>query len=572
MSAAKRGATESTPGAAGVPAMLEPRGPLGTVDLAWAVMRRLGTGWVLSVWAAAGPLALLPVAWAHVESGLGLVLPRWLLAGLLVAAWLWRVRGAASAAHRAARLVWPGQPAAEGPPGWRRVGYEASWTGLALLVGLAPAVLGYWLAGTTGLLVGSFVLPLRGTWGPAWLATLGAPPAERSARRTAWRLQRGRRWHGLLVELLLHGAWLLLAVDLLLLLAFGGPLLRGVFGARVALEPVVRLTHPVVQLAAAAGAALLLEPVRVARSALAFTEGAARREGLDVRLRLEAAVGQTLLAALLLLGAPRVLEAQSTYRPSAEAPRSVTSSMPQGAQVATPPAPVGPGAVPDADDQRVQQLAEEVLAAPDFREAARRPPGSTLRRSFESWLLRLWTEWLRSQRERDDGWRIPLASVDLRWAAVFLLVLLVVATVVWLLRRRRAGEAPVDGEPGAEEDGGRAGRPEPWRRRVERLLDEGRFVEAVRLLLWVLLEGLDRAGRLRFEPHLPNGVYLRRAVGPEREVLAEAVALFDHTYYGGEAPPGERIRQVLHGVEDLLDDLGVEAVGRMPHGAAGRGT
>ncbi len=534
---------------------MQARGPLGSFEHACSLCLRARGQWAFTVWAASVPVVLIGPLWIHAER-VGWGLPSWLWAAVGLLAWWCRCRGLAEASVGAAERLWPSS--------CERTG--AAVSGLAegvaslalasrLLVGLLPfalsALLGGWLAGPLGVVVGASLGVVRGAMGPSWPVEAGrAPAASHRALAAARRLQRGRRWHALAVETLLFGGWVALALDATLVLAFGGSWLRSVFGLEVSLGGVDRLRHPMVLATAASIAFWLLEPLRAAVAASSWVDARVRRDALDVRARVRRALG--IAAWLLLVSLPGPLAAQGG---GSERDRDADAEM----------SSVGPGW--DAADVRVYRLSQRILRAPDFGKGAHGGQSGALRETLDAWVLRWWNAWTRRPVQAPRGPSSGLAVSGFQgsgwWLSLVALLLFASGLLLWLASRWRGrrDDAAERGEATRREGGVDSRRREAWPEEVEAALAAGKPIEALRVVYRALLEELDRSGVLRFDPHLPNGLLVRRAPkGEVKELLVDLTGLFDRACYGGETPTAERVREAVRVVRGVTEALAARRI------------
>ncbi len=530
--------------------VLHPRGPLGTLDRAFSLCARSGRHWAPLAWGASAPLLALGTLWFHAER-VGWEVPSWCWVVAGVVAWWLRCHGLAKASASAVAAMWPGALDGAG------LGVQGPLAMFALSsrlsVGLLPVaflvLVGGWLASVPGVVLGVAAGALRGAFAPSWPAVAGLAPNEaHRAVSVARRMQEGRRWHAFVVEVLLFGGWFALSLDISLGLSFGGAWLRSAFGMDVALDAWRRVLHPTVAMSAASMAFWLLEPLRAAVAALAWMDARVRRDALDVQALVQRVLGCSMLALALLVSSP--LFAQ---RPTG-AGEQVTHSKPVEAPVAS--------AGWDAEDAHVYRLSREVWRSDAFRRAERVSRGGRLRDALDAWLLRMWTRW-RGRNERSRGATQGCGAGGMQggevvwWMGLVGLLSLALGVGAWLAARRRRME-------GASEDAGRkdavAERARDWRDVLSEAMASGEGVETVRLVYRVALQELDRAGVLRFDPHVPNGLLVRRAPkGPVRELLLDLTELFDRVCYGGEPPAPIRVREAAGMARRVLEGI---------HGAA----
>ena len=142
------------------------------------------------------------------------------------------------------------------------------------------------------------------------------------------------------------------------------------------------------------------------------------------------------------------------------------------------------------------------------------------------------------------------------------LVVLGVALLVWLFWRllesrrseRLAGARALSviNAPAGEEDA-LARTPEDWRRRAERLAEQGDRVEALRALYLELLAGLHRAGAIDYDRTRTNTAYvfdLARA-HPARPAFLVLTGRFDRAVYGAHEPSQIDVREAMDEMAEI---------------------
>lgn len=523
-------------------------GPIDALDRAWLVVRRGGWPRFGRAVGAGLPLAvvLIGIWYAERVEGLRGLRP---LFGLAVAlAWFARAVMLAAVARGDVRALFPGLPMPE------RAGRLLDVTRTAGVVGLGMAFWGIGLAlstraGFVGVLA---ILPLlcaRGAIAPSWIARAGC------ADRGGWRAfvasvrdSRDRRLTGLVTELLVLIALLALAGNVYGVSAFGVLVARVFLALDVAsVDTFLSLRNVLVQMVVFASAALFLEPLRAALSAVWLVDARVRAEGLDLRAAVELAI----------TSAGRTRSAQkdgaTTERAGIAAVLALATLSLAAVGHAQDGPPTHPPHGPDAQlqvegeggensgtndpaDEAVREKVHRILEQPEFREF---DDGSRGGHHVDDWLGRLleWlVRWLRAHPNDDTsiGPAIPLPPV---WLFVTLAVLLVVVVAAYLLAARIREKRAADGGPGAP-----AASLDVREKAPDVLLDEasalaarGELRLALRSLYLATLVALDRRRLIDFDPHRTNWQYLRKMPrGPARDLFTDFTRLFDHKWYGDE--------------------------------------
>lgn len=172
----------------------------------------------------------------------------------------------------------------------------------------------------------------------------------------------------------------------------------------------------------------------------------------------------------------------------------------------------------DESAAAIRAARDEVFRRPEFRY------GEAARTSF---LM----EWL---DEISDAWRRFVAehpvAAGVVYAAMALVLVVLVAHVLWTLRMARRAAWQDDVDVGRE-DAMRRGDPAPFRARALEHAAAGRFEEAVRDLYAALLLTLDRRGSVRYAPHKALLDY--RIEAARDAAVARTLDLFAGTYHPG---------------------------------------
>lgn len=509
---------------------LTPDGPLGRLDRAIALLRHGGMRPVLWAWAS-GALPALGVVLAYdLEALEGIHDLRLLLALLLVVAFAARSIGLSRVAAgytRALGDVVTIEPGAGGPLAVARTSFVVA-TFLALWS--LPLFLAS-LAGPTAVALVLPLLCLRGLSAPAWLARAGTTKqGGLGSFFAAVNDNTEQRGEGMVVELLVLLGALGLALDLTAALALLLLLLRAFLGIDVALlDGFLSARNTFALLLTGMGSLVLFEPLRAALSALAFVDARVRRDGLDVRAAVEAAIehadgrrgrtrasGAAALAAAVLFGLASAGAARA---------QDVAAPVSEGAEASAPR---------DLDDDLAAQgRAAEILAGPAYRDFED-TRGRGIRDALERWLA----EALRDAPVDSPTGGGLFGGAALPGPTVFVVVAVigVLAVLAYLVvtRERREDQAvtPVRAE---RRDDPRDRAPTAWMDDAGALAESGRLREALRALYLATLVALDRQRVIAFDPALTNWQYLRQmGAGWRRSDFRELTRLFDHKWYGHE--------------------------------------
>ncbi len=536
---------------------LRPLGPLTMLDRAVTLARESPATVALPSWLGGALVAAVILGVYYVERVEGVTALRLPFALALVLAWWARAVLLGRAARAAARTLWDARPREEaGRPA--DVLRTSIVVGLGLWVWSWLLVLGS-LAGALGVALVLPLFALRGAWAPSWLARASCEvDAGWRAFFRASADNHGRRFAGVLVESMLLAGGLGLAVNLFAALAVGMLLARSFGGLELAsIETFLSPSNTFVVLSIFALALVLLEPARAALSAFAYVDARVREEGLDLRAAIEDAIAHSTrrasgkepgaaraAAALLLLclASPARAQPPAAFPPppmegsSEAAPAEPEPPPAEAAPIApaTPPSPVAP----TPEDEAVAARADAILARPEFREFADRR-GEGLRHLLERLL-----DWLFRPRDDSPAFDAPnLSALALPGAWFFLgagfLLLVVVGAYLWLTRRREREEAAKASDAAVATDP-RDRPPAAFLDEAARLAEIGDLREALRALYLATLVALDRRRLIAFDPHLTNWQYMRQMPrGEARDAFGQLTRVFDHTWYGREAPSRE---------------------------------
>jgi hypothetical protein len=222
----------------------------------------------------------------------------------------------------------------------------------------------------------------------------------------------------------------------------------------------------------------------------------------------------------------------------------------EGADVSDP-APAPPPARPDAET--VRAAAREILAGPRFAERE-----SILERIF-AWFREKLRGWEMPTLTGATGWLAFLQWVILIWCVVTLVAIL--AHLAWTLHAmfggRRGGRGA--GFGGLEAADLAEASVEDLERLRDRLARDGRFREAVAVMLLLLLRHLDGLGLVRFHASKTNGEYVREFPPgrDDRDAFRQFVRSCDVAVYG-PAPCGagvyERLGSDFTRIRDRADE------------------
>ena len=268
-------------------------GPVQLIDDALLIVRRAPFAQLVRAWLAGLPCAAVLLLFYYCERVEGLHAPRpALAAGLVLAYWL-RFRVLASLARAFVQALRPSLPLAAANLPWANLACSASISALGLWLWGWP-LLGL---GRLSVFVAFSLLPfmaLRGAIAPSFLARAGCCE-ERGWAAFARAVEdtRGARAAMLCVELLLSGGFVLLFGNLYALGALSLLLANSVLGLDVGfVAAFLAPDNEFVPLVLLGVALVLLDPLRAALSALAFSEARGRNEGADLHAAIDALVHQ----------------------------------------------------------------------------------------------------------------------------------------------------------------------------------------------------------------------------------------------------------------------------------------
>jgi len=197
-------------------------------------------------------------------------------------------------------------------------------------------------------------------------------------------------------------------------------------------------------------------------------------------------------------------------------------------------------APPRPDAETIRAETENILAGPPFIERR------SLVESIIDWFIEKLRAWEGPSLGGAGGWLSVLQWIILTWCVATLVAILAhfVWTLVTVIRSRRAGRF------GGFRHGAAAafaeasiGELEQWR---DRLAREGRFREAVAVMLLLLLRHLEACDLLRFHASKTNGDYVREFPRDrdERDPFRRFVRACDVAVYG-RAACGARLYERL---------------------------
>ena len=196
-----------------------------------------------------------------------------------------------------------------------------------------------------------------------------------------------------------------------------------------------------------------------------------------------------------------------------------------------------------ADASVIKAETEKILADPRL---SRRP-------SLMEWLVEKLGGPNGPSIDWNSGWARVLFWLILLFCILSLLAIL--AHLIWTLYVLFHGERGAAGEADLSRPHFGLVPPNASYQELEamrrRLADEGRFREAVAVMMAALLRWLEAAGLVQFHPGKTNGDYLREfpPIKPGREALGDFIREFDGTVYSG-LPCGVRSYQQM---ESLLE-------------------
>jgi hypothetical protein len=501
-------------------ALARSSGPLQLIDLALLTVRRARPAQLWRAWLAGLPCALMLLLLYYLEAVEGFRTPRPLLAAGLVAAFWYRFVVLARLSREFVYWLRPGLPLSAAEPSWpERVG-AASLAAFGLWLWAWPLIAVGRLAGLA--LLGMVpLLALRGAFSPSFMARSACAPARPGAVfLAALDDTRGARATMLMVELGFSVAWLALFGNLFALIALGLLLANSVLGLDVAfLKAFVSPDNEFMLLLVLGGALWLLEPLRAALSALAFSEARGRNEGADLQAAIDALAGPApapvsmrsrALLALLLCGA-----ASGSLAHADDPARSPERQVDQA-----------------GEDTAVRARLARILARGEFHEfdaaeADRLKLGDLLERMF-------------GERDQNEAPPPGLPHFELQMAPWFVLLLALIVLLLVIgyvtLETRRANP-----QPKAAIMPNPSGSPAPPSEPLDpllgaaRLAETGDFRAALRLLYLGALITLAQARTISLSLSQTNGQYLRAIPsGTLQEHFGALTQFFEARWYGRE--------------------------------------
>jgi hypothetical protein len=509
--------------AAGSGAYLARRpGPVQLIDDALLVLRRASWAQLSRGWLASWPCAAVALLFYYCERVEGLRTPRVGLAALFVLVFWLRFHILAGLSREFVSALRPSLPLAEASRSFARLACSASISALGLWLWGWP-LLGLGRLSIFAVLALLPLLALRGAVAPSYLARAGCGE-ERGWAAFARALEdtRGARAVMLTLELLLAGGFVLLFGNLY---AFGALILllgSSVLGLDVSfVSAFLAPDNELVPLLLLGLTLMLLDPLRAALAALAFSEARGRNEGADLHAAIDALVrerstrsseraaklGSALSLGLLLCSAAGVCQGRVVA---------------QGGEVV---------ASAEQADVAVRQRAQHILARSEFHEFdADTSEGARL--------LELFSRWLGSKNDAEPR-RTSSARFELRvpaWAVVLCSIVLLAIVAVYLgaqARRAAASPPPTAASPTTSVSVAPRAKPADLLADAAALAHAGQHRDAVRVLYAASLAALDRLGVIRFETSRTNGHYVRvLSQGATRDRLGALTEAFDHSWYG----------------------------------------
>jgi hypothetical protein len=497
-------------------------GSVGLMDQALLLLRRARLSQLLRGWAASLPLATLFLLVYYLERIEGMRAPLLPVSGLVVIAFVLRFMWLSRLARELVQAAQPGLPLSAAAP---NLVHSAS---SALL-----SAFGLWLWAWPTLILGRLSIfavvlfapcwSLRGAIAPAFIARAAcAPETGLAAWLRALDDNRGARGTMLGLEFLVSLAVLWLFANLW---AFGAAsllLASSVLGLDVAfLAAFIAPDNDFVLLLLLGASAVLVEPLRAAVSALAFSEARSRTEGADLQAAIDAL--------------PSELPLRS-QRPEPRAPLLAALVCGAGTLLALAgPALAQPA---PADDQRVREHVQHILARGEFHDF-----GS---QESERFVLSEWLERLFGGRSETDtglpsspGFEVRVPPALVVGVAIVLLALVIVYVSIEVRRAPKlvvqtsAPPPPIQRSlpPSAAGD-------DASRERLAQaasLARAGQYAEALRVLYGTTLWLLARARAMPVDVSQTNGQYVRALPpGVTREQFALFTQLFERIWYGKE--------------------------------------
>jgi hypothetical protein len=494
-------------------------GPLQLIDLALLTVRRARPAQLWRAWSASLPCALLLLLLYYLEAVEGVRAPRPLLAAGLVAAFWMRFLALSRLSREFVYRLRPGLPLPAAEPSWPQ------------LVGCASlAALGAWLWAWPLLAIGRLaslallgmvpMLALRGALAPSFMARAAcAPDRPGAVFVAAIDDTRGARATMLMVELGFCVGWLALFGNLFALIALGLLLANSVLGLDVAfLRAFVSPDNEFMLLLLLAAALWLLEPLRAALSALAFSEARGRNDGADLQAAIDALAKTPPVPlsrrphALLAIAICSAAFAPIAHADNPDPARRSERQLNEG-----------------GDDALVRARLSHILARGEFHEfdsaeADRLKLGDLLERLF-------------GDRDQSETPPPGLPHFELQMAPWFVLLLALVVLVLVIgyvtLETRRASPQPPAAGPHPLVAPSAPAEPLDPITGAARLAEVGDFRAALRLLYLGALITLAQARTINLSISQTNGQYLRAIPSSTlQQRFAALTQFFEARWYG----------------------------------------
>ena len=516
--------------------------PISLLDRVLSLLRRASLEQWL--WGVAAPLplaaAVLGAYYLERVEGVRAPLPVFGLGCAL--AYVFRFARLSRLARELTALLAPGLPLTAAAPRALELAGTAVLAGAGACLWTALFVM---LGRISVFLVFAFLplLGLRGAVAPSLLARAAcAPERGLSAFAAARADTQGARSLMFGLALLQCVCVLVLFVNLYALAALSMLLAGGVLGLDVAfIGAFLAPDNEFVLLFLLGLAAVLLEPLHAATSALAFAAARERKEGADLHAAIDA-----------LARAPQppaaALQPAAARGPRSRAAGPLLCALLCCASAVAHAAPE-PTAARPGQDAEVRGRVQRILQRHEFRELDTRHDEVS---RFWDWLLRLLRK--RDEPERDV---ISAPQYELRLPAnvvVLLALVLLIAVLGFVSREVRRALPASSGQPA------RPASLMPTPRSLDQQLTEaaqlaqsGAYADALRALHGAALLLVARSSGLRFEASRTDGQYLSSlSDGPVRESFAAIAAGFERGWYG-RLPVGREEYERCHAaVQSLL--------------------
>jgi hypothetical protein len=470
--------------------------PALVLDQALSLLRRARPAQWLRAIAAGLPLSAVLLSLYALEHVIGVRPPLAVFAVLCALAYWARFRGVAALARELVATLAPNEPLA---------GVGTFKTAMAAGIGSwfwAICLLAAAQSSFVTLLMCLPLLCVRGALAPSLLARAACAPdtgLQALARATAD--TRGLRQLFASVELLALLALLALFGNLYAAAALALLFASSVLGLDVGfVSALIAPDNELVPLLLLGVAALALEPLRAAISALAFQNARERWEGADIGAELD-----TL--------------SRTRTKPQRSAAPAVL--LPLLAALAAQPVHAHAQPEPDAasSDSRARAHARKILARGEFLPSA----SDAHEASFREWLDRRLRERGEADRDASAPPRFELSVPPSYLIAASLVLLLAVG--VWFWRSQRSAGGPI-----AAAVGGKAPEPSSAEHVAEatRLAQQAEYAASVRRLYAACLRALGH-----FAAHQTNGQVLRRLGSlPLQAAFASLTEVFERSRYG----------------------------------------